>query len=434
MADSYLNTWNLLNSARQFCYDTTKNILSYIEEIEKIKELPDNKPIYAANLLDIVNPSEPNTSEMLRILFSYQKDNEFVIFRSFADRFLKQVGFDISRITKPTITAEKERIDIWAREDGLYSIVFENKLKGAVYQRNQLGRYIKRQELNGFKAEDVYVVLLPNHKDEKYIDSIPSSVWKCPIDFRATNYDRICGIEDNLCWCDNNEHLPESQASHCLQCQNYLSDYRSKTVVLENDFADWLLSITHEIDDREVVLISAINIFADYIKFLYGKRISNKLIMDITNFLKDELFVDINSSLERYQLVEEKINDANALIEALNKLKYRAARDLIDEWFSDLQKKWPTLKREPNKSLGLNINGVWVGCWSGDDNNGKPYWGFFAEDPTKEQIDMVNDILSTCGIDKKQSNNRWIAWYTTFHGIERCDTFFTAAKELGFLK
>ena len=92
------------------------------------------------------------------------------------------------------------------------------------------------------------------------------------------------------------------------------------------------------------------------------------------------------------------------------------------------------MKREVQKSFGIKIKGVWVGCWCGSDNNGEPYWGFYCENhATDEQKAMVDEILSECDIHPSKSTANFIAWNSTRKGAERCKAFYNAAKKLGYL-
>lgn len=92
------------------------------------------------------------------------------------------------------------------------------------------------------------------------------------------------------------------------------------------------------------------------------------------------------------------------------------------------------LKCENRKSFGINIQGVWCGCWCDDGSGAKPYWGFQCDSPTQEQIEMVNRILEKVGNKYAKPEPGWIAWYYTWHGDERCNDLYVAARELGYLK
>ena len=88
----------------------------------------------------------------------------------------------------------------------------------------------------------------------------------------------------------------------------------------------------------------------------------------------------------------------------------------------------------------MNICGIWVGCWAGDndDYQNQPYWGFWTEKtPTNKQIQMVKKILQACGKDtelKSINEKRFMSWGSTLHGADRCREFYEAAINLGFIE
>ena len=51
-----------------------------------------------------------------------------------------------------------------------YAIIFENKVKGAGDQPNQLARYIDKTLKQGFKKDKIFVIYLPHdeHEPEEY--------------------------------------------------------------------------------------------------------------------------------------------------------------------------------------------------------------------------------------------------------------------------
>ena len=140
----------------------------------------------------------PVTSKILERILSYNNSDGYVVLHSFCHQFLEVSGFDCNNISEPEIIAERNgHIDIRITEEGKYAIIIENKLKGADFQRNQLARYIKTIKEEGFKNEQIYIVILPQYKDIR----IRPSVWRLPPDYKTvTNANRKCGIyDDKLC-------------------------------------------------------------------------------------------------------------------------------------------------------------------------------------------------------------------------------------------
>ena len=413
------NALCLCNLLSDNCIRGFEELFSVILHIRQLKALPENGLPYQSNFLDIVNPDENETSKFLKLLFQYKIQGENVILKKFVDRFLRFSGISSDSIHDPQITALKNYIDLLIVEKE-YAIIFENKLKGAPYQPNQLARYIEKER--HLVHDNVYIVLLPNYFYPDYIDRMPKSVWRLP-----ENSDKKCEYcrYDRIGQNDKNES--------CTRCTDLFS-FSKKTIVLENDFADWLISVADGLDEKEMVFKSAIYLFSDYIKGLYGKRINNEMLMNTTRFLKEQLQIDSKGSpKEKWDIIEEKIEEANMLLEGLRKLRSQISKDLINVWYDELRQEWPQMKNEYEKSLGINIKGVWIGCWCGDDNDGFPYWGFQCDNPTEEQRNMVKDILLHCGIDGYKSSGKWIAWKTDLNGKEKCEMFFKYAESKGYI-
>ena len=132
----------------------------------KKKNLP-----YNINVIDELHANENAHSRILRKLLQY-KDSfyRYRILESLLHYISLLEGkeeFAKIEIQKPTITQEKERIDLWIRDkESSYAIILENKIKGAVDQDAQLARYIQSTRQSGFKDENIYVIYLPSDEHE----------------------------------------------------------------------------------------------------------------------------------------------------------------------------------------------------------------------------------------------------------------------------
>ena len=95
------------------------------------------------------------------------------------------------------------------------------------------------------------------------------------------------------------------------------------------------------------------------------------------------------------------------------------------------------LKNEKCKSFGIRVQGVWIGCWDGrNEDNHKQYWGFYSEKEfTSMQRDMIKAILDATNINDyiEEKNNHWY-WQYTCNGAEHCNDFYNAAVELNYLE
>lgn len=414
--------------------EDAKSLLLLTERVNTLIMESENKPKYQLNVLDLVNISEPLTSQLVKLIFQYKSSNKYVICEAFLQHFLTSSGYDAEQFSRPKITAETEHIDVGIQEKGKYAVIIENKLKGAVFQRNQLARYIQKMRNEGYADEQIFIIVLPGYVDRNIFDHINKSVWRLPTDWGDPNQERACACSDAVsCMCDFDKSCPS--------CDNCIKDLRDKfkprTLVLDLEMLDWLENDCMSlIPNDEIVFRTAIIQFIDFLKGRYNKRLNNKLIMEIEKFLREQLLSDKQTALDQWDSLNAKKQEVNNLLAGLESLQNSVGKDMIDEWRMRLAPKWAKhLKKEEHKSFGINMNGVWCGCWYDPKDYSTPYWGFQRSTPTAEQETMVERILEKVGIskNKRKRDNGWIAWYQTFHGDERCEAFYEAAKELGYI-
>lgn len=437
--DSILSIIGLSESFKAIKEVMIRQLLTLASECGKLKSKEENKPLYQLNLLDIVCTQEPHTSKFLASILNYSENGRYIILESFIDRFLLLAGLDKSSVICPKITAEESHVDVWILDNN-YAIIIENKLKGADFQRNQLGRYIKKTQEKGYNLENIFIVLLPQSFNPDLIDVIRASAWKCPDDgLNTSNDDRHCAHRDKyMCWCDDIDRIfNQSEAERCKEsCHDFKSSFKSRTVVIHSLLSDWLYEIEQIIEPKQTILRSAVHQFADYTKGLYDNRINNNLLMDIQKLIRETILPEDASTLAKWDILNEKAKDLKEIQAAIDTMKLHLSKDLIDEWYHQLKPEFEPLQREVRKSFGININGVWVGCWCGSDNNGLPYWGFYCEDKEKtEKQDMVRKILEECDIPSGKSSANFISWNNTEDGdgADTCRKFYRAAKKLGYL-
>lgn len=186
------------DTSKQCNEASCKKVIEYAEEAYRLIEREEYKPLYEkGNFLELANPDEPHTSKMIAAMLNYKQNGDFILFKSFARRFLIPMGFEEEWIKNPNIWSEKDCMDICVLDDK-YVILFESKLKGAGFQRNQLARYIYKlndKQDNGkkYNKKNIFIVLIPGHISNDFISEIPESVWRRPQDF--TN--PICAINGN---------------------------------------------------------------------------------------------------------------------------------------------------------------------------------------------------------------------------------------------
>ncbi len=431
----FLSLIDFSNSCNSLKELATKQLLLIATDCEKLKSKSENKPLYQLNLLDILHTEEPHTSKILASILNYSENGKFLILESFIDKFLSLAGLDKSSVVNPIITAEKSHVDVRIL-DNKYAIIIENKLMNAPFQRNQLGRYIKHTKDKGYGDDKIFLVILPQYFNPDLINSIRASAWKCPSDgLQSSNENRTCAHLDKYkCRCDDDNYIfDSSEIAYCRECIDFRPIFYNRTVVIHSQLSDWLYEIEQIIDSTQIVLKSAISQFADFIKGLYNIRINNKLLMDIQKLIKETMFPEDATALTKWDILYEKAEDLNTIQSAITAMRLQLSKDLIDEWYHELKPEFELLQREVQKSFGINIKGVWVGCWSGENNNGSPYWGFYCKNKGSKEEEMVRKILEECDIKSDNSSPNFISWDSTRHGAEKCRMFYNAAKKLGYL-
>lgn len=416
--------------------EVISNSDSILELAKSLRKFIDNskyRPSYDGSLLDIIGGiSEPVTSQIIANILKYTDEHKRnVLLESFIQSFINK---DIV-VEAPIITSEKEHFDIAVR-DKHYAIIIENKLKNADFQRNQLARYIARVKEHNYTENSIYIVIMPQFYDKK----IRLSAGRLPKDWRKNNGTRKCAVNDHECWCDFNQRLESSKLEWCSLCDKTIFNrLKNNTVTLHDNFAEWLIAESEKLPDNQWPLRSCMLQFAYYLKGLYYTRYNSKLNMAIADFLKEKILTKC-SAAENWRAIDETIKELDQLKSSIDNLRGQVALDYIAEWHNSLTTEYPQICSDFKKgvsSFGLEINGAWIGCWSGTngDNGNQPYWGFYChQTPNKEQVDMVKSILAYCDISCEVSQQQgFMYWTNTLHGDLRCRKFYLAAKDLGYL-
>ncbi len=409
--------------------NAVKQLSALCTEWGKLKSKPENKPLYQLNLLDVVRAKEPHTSVFLASILSYSENGHYIVLESFIEKFLSLAGLGKSAVINPKITAEVSHVDVRILDND-YAIIIENKLMNAPFQRNQLGRYIESTHARlRYDYDRIFLVILPQYWNTDYVSSIRASAWRCPPDgLTSSNDDRACACLDRYqCRCDTGNCL-------CDGCKDFRPSFRDRTVVVHTRLSEWLHEVEASVESKQTILRSAISQFADFTKGLYNLRLNDNMFMDLQRLISDTMLPDEVTASTKWGILNEKAQELAELKTAVDAMKLQLSKDLIDEWYHELKPEYGLLQREVQKSFGLNIDGVWIGCWSGFNNDGAPYWGFYCENGANDdQRDMVNKILVECDIKSNHSSPVFISWENTTNGAHVCRRFYIAAKKLGYL-
>lgn len=442
---------NILNEV--YCLKCSKidTLFVYLERIRKMRVEAEIDKHYATNILDILNPTEPLVSKILCSFLSFTQNGKFCLWRSFTEKFLSRCGFDNKWINKPIFSSEENRIDILVKEQS-YAVIVENKIHDAVFQKNQLARYINVTK-SLTNEDNVFIVLLPYESSDGYIEDIPDSVWRLPCDWKVSNNERKCALrgDSTLCACDI-ENLSENKQKEfkCKDCINFKENYLNRTKVLDNTFLDWLdQEIGKKNSADDAIMQSAMLLFSDYFKGIRHLRNKDKFIMDITDYLRNKLITEADPISDNFKNISEMIESVTDLNNGLERLAVTYSKELIDKWHK-LFKEWYdqqrvkdkySLKYITNTSFYIEIKGIQIGCWSGKDNQNPqyfkyPYWGFKkVKDDKSRDSDMIEKIKKEANVAilHDDSNGPFLSWGSTTNGFEDLKEYVLAAIKLKYM-
>ena len=406
---------------------------------------------YATNILDILNPTEPLVSKILCSFLSFTQNGKFCLWRSFTEKFLSHCGFDKQWVKQPVFSSEKYRIDILVKEQS-YAVIIENKIHDAVFQRNQLARYINVTK-SLTNEDNVFIVLLPKESSNGYINGIPDSVWRLPCDWDVSNSERKCALrgDSTLCACDI-ENLSENKQKEfkCKDCINFKEHYLNRTKVLDNTFLDWLdQKMGKKASADDAIMQSAMLLFSDYFKGIRHLRNKDKFIMDITDYLRNKLISEADPISDNFKNISEMIESVTDLKNGLERLAVTYSKELIDKWHKSF-KEWYDqqsvedtylLKYNKKTCFYIEIKGIQIGCWSGEDNgytkySRYPYWGFKkVKDDKSRDSDMIEKIKKEANVAilHDESDGCFLSWGSTTNGFEDLKKYVKAAITLGYM-
>jgi len=370
--NSYNRTYPLVN----------KFIAKYNFEFEKLP--------YQINVFNDLRTNENAHSLFLvRLLQNRKILINFIEFLN--DKFKDRFSFDISRIKSPRITAEEQRIDALIIESTKYAIIIENKIHDAVEQEQQIGRYIEKCCNKSIVIENIYILYLTR---EGYSPSIQT--WG---NFSINTF--------------HQRFLALSYKKH---------------------ITEWLEVLLKSLDNKEILLKSALIQYIDHIKFLFKKHKHTHMDNELQEFLIKEIGLTDNKG-ENIKLLTEKIYEFEKIKSYMNDLKVKNQKECFREWETNL------------KTSGLNTFSYYPeNCWNlgvkihynGYDftlliefNRDKIIIGIssklFNSTENKVQNELKDKLLSI--IQEEELNNYNDAWYgyknTSFeNGLERFESIY----------
>lgn len=343
------NKGNLVDSVEYRTLQTCQEGLRLSDGLMECEENSPNKPPFSINYLEYYDSHEPVTSWIIRHIFAYSYSGRHPYFESFARAFLQEIGFNAEWIDSPVIEKDHEykSIDILIR-DKQYAVIIENKLKGANFQLNQLARYIATMREEGYRDEQIFVVVLPKRDIDN--NDLCTSVWRLPKDWKFTSQSRKCRVDPHTCWCDSEDYRPKV---HCKKCESLKELFECRTLFIHKEFSTWLfecvdnntVGLPEDELRKQYVLKSATLQFVDFLNAIYQTRENDKYKMDIQKFFSEQLKLYGHDIAEQLSLVECKKADVDELASKLDSFYWSK----IEEYITNIENKYKIkLKHEDN--------------------------------------------------------------------------------------
>ncbi len=362
------------------------DLLKFASEFSSIKEEEQKKLPFHLNLVDQLHINENAHSRILMHLLSYKNDNgKYVFLTSLIDLIKEKQSGDFGKITieSPQITQEKERIDLWVRDND-YAIIFENKIYNAADQDAQISRYINKTKegLRNYREEDIYVVYLSQYPKEPELQS-----WG-----------------------------------------EYKDSFRSRYVNLSfcYDILPWLKDkILPNIKYKELFLQTAIIQYIDYLEGLFKIRnIDKPMNMELNKLIEQHYKLSDESAKDKIRTIQKPAQEIDDLSSQMKALLESYRQIIFDSWREQTRKNYSRFcpnKKHNEKNWFItdvtieNVYGRQVTVYMGADytevNSIIFYCGFFLDYNSTDENDSIveNRIkqeLQSSEIELSGTNNK----------------------------
>lgn len=159
-----LETFNfigeIINLQLNYQVEQFSNVEKLCNAIKTIKTEEEKRLPYHINIIDLLWANENAHSRILAHLLEQNDNGKFEILENFY-RYLSSINENFQlKISNPTISSEKYRIDILVQQEKDFAIIIENKIHYATDQSEQLKRYIDNVKSLGYHTEQIYILYL----------------------------------------------------------------------------------------------------------------------------------------------------------------------------------------------------------------------------------------------------------------------------------
>lgn len=360
--------------------DAVRSVLDILNRLGTLLEKAIEKPEKNVNLLEILWADENANSRILGALFERKNKGRYEILQSFIDTFFADSSS--IKIEKPEFFNELHRIDLLVKDKN-YCIIFENKIHGAVLQKNQIARYINSMKEDGYNDEQIFVVFLP--PTSSYEPSLCS--WLSP------------GDKCDKCNGETNDN--------CYELTNYQYEYdaRYSNVSFKEGILPWLKKdVLPECKISDMILFSALTQYVDFLEGLYGLRSNNnELKMEIKEKIKEMLQLGDNE-FANHDTIKNKLKELQQVQDYLIEIENETHEECFQKLEAVMRTEFPNLimKQHPSnrwRSFSIRVpvrnHSVVVMCEE-NVNTRSTYYGLVCpKEEDKEKLkEVLNDIIS----------------------------------------
>ncbi|WP_042369420.1 PD-(D/E)XK nuclease family protein [Bacteroides neonati] len=347
--------------------------------IAKVEEEKTKLP-YHINIIDMIGANENAHSKILEHLLKQSNKERFEILESLLDYIVSNTPDFKLNVSSPSITAEKQRIDVLVL-DKEYALIFENKIHNAIDQERQLSRYIDKVTELGYKKEQIYILYLSRD------------------DGKSPNDDSWGKYKDLF----ENRYIRLTYRNHILP---WLRDFLLPNIRI-----------------KDVYLKSCVEQYIDHLEGLFSLRnIQKNMNKELKKQISEVLGLGVSPEQNHF-ILDEKIKEVNAIRDQLAIMQSENERECWAEWSKRLKIDFPDLesmnyiddRNYPKIGVKLSWNNIPFSVLIEKDNNSNTiYYGIGRHYSSENIIDELKAHMTSI-LDGFKANEWWYSWkYTSF--------------------
>lgn len=325
-----LETFNfigeIINLQLNYQVEQFSNVEKLCNAIKTIKTEEEKRLPYHINIIDLLWANENAHSRILAHLLEQNDNGKFEILENFY-RYLSSINENFQlKISNPTISSEKYRIDILVQQEKDFAIIIENKIHYATDQSEQLKRYIDNVKSLGYHTEQIYILYLTRDEWSEVADQS---------------------------WGDYKEEFED----------------RYIKLTYRNHILPWLKNeVLPNVKIKDIYLKSALEQYIDHLEGLFSlRKIHKKMNAKLQEKISELL--GLGKGLDNDILIlEERLREIDEVRNQLNSIKEDNEKSFWDSIELGLKEDFPNMKivkslgekYYPRMGVSLFFNGKYI--------------------------------------------------------------------------